>query len=57
LTYSEDTVLARVCIPAQNIIAKKHVGEERVYSTSTSKLLFITKESQDRDSYRVGTWK
>jgi hypothetical protein len=38
------TVLVRVSIPAQNIMTKKRVGEERVYSAYTSILLFITKE-------------
>jgi hypothetical protein len=37
-------------------MTKKKVGKERVYSAYTSTLLFITKESQDRNSYRVGTW-
>ena len=37
-------VLVRVSIPTQNIMTKKQVGEERVYSTHTSTLLFITKE-------------
>jgi hypothetical protein len=41
-------VLIRVCIPAQNIMTKKQVGEERVYSTYTSTLLFITKEVRTR---------
>jgi hypothetical protein len=40
-------VLVRVSIPAQNIITKKQVGEERVYSAFTSIMLFITKGSQD----------
>jgi hypothetical protein len=40
-------VLVRVSIYAQNIIAEKQVGEERVYSAYTSTLLFITKGSQD----------
>jgi hypothetical protein len=35
-----------------NIMAKKQVGEERVYSTYTSILLFITKGSQDWNSSR-----
>jgi hypothetical protein len=48
-------VLVRVCIPAQNIMTKKQVGEERAYSTYTSTLLFITKGSQDRSSHRSGT--
>ena len=38
-------------------MTKMQVGEERVYSTYTSTLLFITKGSQDRNSHRVGTWK
>jgi hypothetical protein len=38
------SVLVRVSIPAQNIMTKKQVGEERVYSAYTSILLFITKE-------------
>jgi hypothetical protein len=37
-------ILVRVCIPAQNIMTKKHVGEERIYSAYTSTLLIITKE-------------
>jgi hypothetical protein len=36
-------------------MTKKQVGEERVYSTYTSMLLFITKGSQDRNSSRSGT--
>jgi hypothetical protein len=36
-------------------MTKKQVGEERVYSTYTSTLLFITKESQDRNSHRAGS--
>jgi hypothetical protein len=49
-------VFVRVCIPAQNIMTKKHVGEGRVYSAYTSTLLFITKGSQNRNSHRAGTW-
>jgi hypothetical protein len=41
------TVLVRVCITAQNIMTKKQVGEEKVYPSYTSTLLFITKGSQD----------
>jgi hypothetical protein len=51
------TVLVRVSIPAQNIMTKKQVGEERVYSVYTFTLLFITKGSQDRNSHRAGTWR
>jgi hypothetical protein len=38
-------------------MTKKQVGEERVYLTYTSTLLFITKGSQVRNSHRAGTWK
>jgi hypothetical protein len=48
-------VLVRVSIPVQSIMIKKQVGEERVYSTYTSILLFITKGSQDWNSGRSGS--
>jgi hypothetical protein len=54
---SQRGVLVRVCIPAQNIMAKKQVGEERVHSACISTLLFIAKGSQDRKSHRAGTWR
>jgi hypothetical protein len=38
-------------------MTKKQVWEERVYSTHTSILLFITTRSQDRNSHRVGNLK
>jgi hypothetical protein len=38
-----------------NIMTKKQVGEERVYSAHTSMLLFITKGSQDWNSNRSGS--
>jgi hypothetical protein len=44
-----------VSIPAQNIMTKKQVGEERVYSAYTSTLLFITKGSQDWNPSRSGS--
>jgi len=47
-------VLLRVSIPAQNIMTKKQVVEERVYSTYTFTLLFITTGSQGRNSSRSG---
>jgi hypothetical protein len=47
-------VLVRGSIPAQNIMTKKQVGEERVYSAYTSTLLFITKGSQDWNSHKAG---
>jgi hypothetical protein len=46
------SVLVRVSIPGQNIMTKKQVGEERVYSAYTSILLFITKGSQGWNSNR-----
>jgi hypothetical protein len=47
-------VLVKVFISAQKIMTKKQVGEERVYSTYTSSLLFITKGSEDWNSSRPG---
>ena len=38
-------------------MTKKQVGEERVFSAYTSTLRLITKESQDRNSHRAGTWR
>jgi hypothetical protein len=38
-----------------NIMTKKQVGEERVYSAYISTLLFITERSQDRNSSRSGS--
>jgi hypothetical protein len=38
-----------------SIMTKKQVGEERVYSAYTSKLLFITKGSRDWNSSRSGS--
>jgi hypothetical protein len=49
------SVLVRVSIPAQNIITKRQVGEERVYSPYTSTLFFITKGSQGSNSSRLGS--
>jgi hypothetical protein len=55
LTAYSLVVLGRVYIPAQNIMTKKQVGEERVYSAYTSTLLFIAKGSQDWNSSRSGS--
>jgi hypothetical protein len=38
-----------------NIMTKKQVGKERVYSAYTSMLLLITKGSQDWNSSRSGS--
>ena len=54
LVYFSGTLVS-ISIPAQNIMTKKQVGEERVYSAYTSILLFITKGSQDWNSSRSGS--
>jgi hypothetical protein len=46
-------VLVRVSIPAQNIMTKKQVGEERVYSAYTSTLLLITKRKSGQELKQV----
>jgi hypothetical protein len=46
-------VIVRVSIPAQNIMTKKQVGEERVYSAYTSTLLFITKRKSGLELKQV----
>jgi hypothetical protein len=51
------SVLVRVSIPAQNIMSKKQVAKERVYSAYTSMLLIISKGSQDKNSQRAETWR
>jgi hypothetical protein len=51
---SGELLLEIMSVPIQNIKTKKQVGVERVYSAYTSKLLFITKGSQDRNLHRVG---
>ena len=45
--------LVRVTMKHHN---QKQVGEERVYLAYTSILLFSPEGSQDRKSYRAGTW-
>jgi hypothetical protein len=57
LLFIMTSVLIRAYISAQNIMTKKQVGEERVYSAYPSTLLFITNGSQDRKSHRVATWR
>jgi hypothetical protein len=47
-----DGVLVGVSIPGQNIMTKKQIGEERIYSAYTSTWLFITERSQDWNSSR-----
>jgi hypothetical protein len=43
----EDPYLCQGFYSCTNIMSKKQVGEERVYSAYTSTLLFISKGSQD----------
>jgi hypothetical protein len=50
LDIKKGAALVRVSIPAQNIMIKKQVREERIYSVYTSTLLFITTVSQDWNS-------
>jgi hypothetical protein len=54
IVFSID-VLVRVFILAQNIMTKRQVGKERIYSAYTFALLFITKGSQDWNSSRSGS--
>ena len=50
-------VLVRVSVAAMKHY-DQNVGEKRVYSAYTSRLMFhITKGSQDRNSNRAGTWR
>jgi hypothetical protein len=49
------TCLSQGFYSCTNIMTKKQVGEERVYSAYTSMLLFITKGSQDWNSNRSGS--
>jgi hypothetical protein len=48
-------VLVRVSIPGQNIMMKKQVGEERIYSAYTSTLGSITEGSQYWNSSGSGS--
>jgi uncharacterized membrane protein YhaH (DUF805 family) len=50
-----DLCLSQGLYSCTNIMTKKQVGEERVYSAYTFTLLFITKESQDWNSSRSGS--
>jgi hypothetical protein len=47
--------LSQVFYFCTNIMIKKQVGKERVYSAYSSTLLFITKGSQDWNSSRSGS--
>jgi hypothetical protein len=51
----DPTVLVSVSIPAKNIMTKKQVGEEMIYSAYISTLLFISKGRQDENLSRSGS--
>jgi hypothetical protein len=53
--HRETLCLSHGFYSCTNIMTKKQVGEERVYSAYTSTLLFITKGSQDWNSSRSGS--
>jgi hypothetical protein len=60
INESHDALFLAYCLSqgfysCTNIMTKKQVGEERVYSAYTSMLLFITKGSQDWNSNRSGS--
>jgi hypothetical protein len=38
-------------------MTKKQIEKGRVYSAYISTLMFITKESQDWNSHKAGTWR
>jgi hypothetical protein len=48
-------VLVRVSIPRQNIMTKKQVGEERVYSAYTFHIAVDHQRMQDWNSSRSGS--
>ena len=50
-------VSIRVSVAAIKDHDQKANWEERVYLAYTSTLLFITEESQDRNSNRAGSWR
>jgi hypothetical protein len=52
--YIQMVCLSQGFYSCTNIMTKKQVGEERIYSAYTSTLLFITKGSQDWNSSRSG---
>jgi hypothetical protein len=55
LKLTDEECLSQGFYSCTNIMTKKQVGEERVYSAYTSMLLFITKGSQDWNSSRSGS--
>jgi hypothetical protein len=55
LLLAQCSCLSQGFYSCKNIMTKKQVGEERVYSAYTSILLFITEGSQDWNSSRSGS--
>jgi len=53
--FSQCMCLSQGSYSCTNIMTKKQVGEEKVYSAYTSTLLFITKGSQDWNLSRPGS--
>jgi hypothetical protein len=52
---SQECCLSQGFYSCTNIMARMQDGEVRVYSAHTSTMLFITKESQDWNSSRLGS--
>jgi hypothetical protein len=55
LTSPDAGCLSQGFYSCTNIMTKKQIGEERVYSAYISTLLFITERSQDWNSSRSGS--
>jgi hypothetical protein len=61
ICFNDDTVLykvvvlVRVSIPGQNIMTKKQIGEERVYSAYNSVFAVHHQGNQDWNSSRSGS--
>jgi hypothetical protein len=55
ISFFQELCLIQSFYSCTNIMTKKQVGEERVYSAYTSTLLLITKGSQDWNSGRPGS--
>jgi hypothetical protein len=55
VNHLETLGLSQGSYSCTNIMTKKQVEEERIYSAYTSTLLFIPKGSQDRNSHGAGS--
>jgi hypothetical protein len=56
VTIPPQSLCLRDGIPAQSIMTKTQVGEEKIYSAYTSTLLFVSEGNQNRNSHRARTW-